>query len=201
MKINKLVILSVIMVLFFAGCTQKVFVPLTPDYNTGLTYAVELASVDPALQFIKGDFNDMRPNTSLYATFKQQAYTFQLIAERPIDEVIFNGLAVMLRKTGHVWSDYGTGQIKVNLQLLSTTASRHSGMVMVGATSGIQIKLDFVDNNSDKLIYSQIYSGDDERSQAMIGPMDMVKKSVDASIINCINNVANDNFLAQALKK
>lgn len=201
MKINKLVIIPIILVLFFAGCTQKVFVPLTPDYTTGITSTIELASIDTPLQFIKGNFDDKRSDTSMYATFKQQAYTFQLFAERPVEEVIYNGLAVMLKKAGHSWSDGETGQIKVNLQLLSTAASRNAGMVMVGATSSIQIKLDFIDNNSNNLVYSQIYNGNDERSQALIGLMDMVKKSVDASIIDCINNVASDKLLTQALIK
>ena len=201
MKINKLVIIPVIMVLFFVGCTQTVLVPLTPYYPTGIFSATELASFDTPLQFIKGDFEDKRADASMYATFKQQAYTYQLFTERPVEEVIYNGLAVMLKQAGHSWSDDEAGQIKVNLQLLSTTASRNAGMVMVGATSSIQIKLDIIDNNSSNLVYSQIYNGNDERSQAMIGLMDMVKESVDASIINCIYNVSNDTLLTQALKK
>lgn len=190
-----------LIIILFTGCTHIVNVPLIPDYEMYIVSSIELASIDPSLKFIKGDFDDKRADVSMYATFKQQVHTYNLFTERPVEEAIYDGLAVMLKKAGHSWSDIGDGQIKVNLQLLSTAASRNAGMISVGAISSIQIKLDFVNNNSGNLIYSQIYNGSDDRSQAMIGLMDMVKKSVEASIIDCINNVANDILLVQALKK
>ena len=64
-----------------------------------------------------------------------------------------------------------------------------------------KLKLDFLDAGSGDLIYSREYQGKDERSKAMIGPMDMVKESIDASIVNCIKDVASDKALAQALNK
>jgi len=199
MKIFKLVIIPVILILFITGCTHTTRVLLTPDYPAGIFSAAELASLDKSVQFIKGDFEDKRADTSVYATFTQQIHTYQLIALMPVEDAIYHGISVMLKQAGHSLSDNNEGQIKINLQLLSSRASRNAGLVSVGATSSIQIKLDFIDSISDKLIYSQIYNGNDERSQAMIGLMDMVEKSIDASIIDCIYNVANDKLLTQAL--
>ena len=194
-------LLPLFLIIILAGCTHKVYLPLMPDYDTEVEASNELTALTPSLKFCQGDFVDKRSNVSMYATFKQQVHTYNLYAERPIEEAIFDGLAVMLDKSGHSWSDSGEGQIKVNLQLLTSTASRNAGFVSVGATSSVQVKLDFVNNDSGDLIYSQIYNGTDDRSQAMIGLIDMVKKSIDASIVDCINNVANDESLAQALNK
>ena len=188
-------------VILIAGCTHKVYLSLMPDYDKELVTSNVLSAVTPSVKFVKGDFEDIRADVSKYATFKQQIHTFNLFAERPVEEAIFEGIAVMLKKSGHSWLDSGDGQITVNLQLMSSTASRNAGFVMVGATSSIQIKLDFKETDSGLLLYSNIYNGTDERSQAMVGFLDMVKKSIDASIINFVNDVANDESLAQSLRK
>ncbi|NQU54332.1 MAG: hypothetical protein HQ522_17535 [Bacteroidetes bacterium] len=197
---KNLILVSCFIVLL-TGCTHKVYLPLIPDYEMEVNSSDILKSIEPSMQFVKGSFEDKRSDITLFATFKQQVHTYNLFAERPVEDAIYDGIAVMFDKNGHSWSDSETGQIKINLKLLSATAARTTGMIKVGANSSIQINLEFVDNKSGNLIYSQEYNGTDERSQVMIGLMDMVKKSIDASIINCINNVANDKLLAESLTK
>ena len=90
--------------------------------------------------------------------------------------------------------------MKVNLEFISIQAARNAGFINVGASSMIQIRLDFVEAATDQAIYSQVYSGQDERSQALIGLMDMVRASVDDSMINCFQSVGDDEGLARALE-
>lgn len=194
-------LLPFFLIILLAGCTHKVYLSLMPDYDSEVVASNELTDISPAIKFVKGDFEDKRAAVSMYASFKQDVHTFNLFAERPVEEAIFDGLAVMIDKSGQSWSESGEGQVKINMQLLSTTATRNAGFVSVGASSAIQIKLDFLNNSTGALLYSQIYNGTDDRSQAMVGLMDMVKKSIDASIINCINQVAGDKNLSTALKK
>lgn len=196
----------IIMVFLFAlilivGCTHTVDVPLLPDFNSNVYSDNELSNIKPAIKFVKGKFSDKRAEIGKLATFKQQVHTYNLYAERPIDEALFEGLAVLITLSDHKWIEKETGEVQIDLQLLSVQASRHAGFVNVGATSSIQIKLDFIDQKTDDIIYSQVYNGTDERQQALIGLMDLVIKSIDASIIDCINSVGDDESLARALKK
>jgi hypothetical protein len=118
-----------------------------------------------------------------------------------VADALYEGLNAAVTASGHKWSDPPYGDVKVNISFLSLQAARNAGFVMVGATSAIQIKVDFIDAKKSEPIYTNIYSGNDERNQAMIGLMGMVKDSIDASIIRCIQSIVDDADLAKALKK
>ncbi|MFB0517219.1 MAG: hypothetical protein ACETWG_11545 [Candidatus Neomarinimicrobiota bacterium] len=193
--------LSILVFIMIAGCMHTVYVPLLPDFDANIYGLNKLANVQPAVKFSQGDFADKSSDIGLLATFKQGIHTYNLYEERPIDEALFEGLNVLLTSSGHEWVGTGEGEIKVDLQLLSVQASRYAGLINVGANSSIQIKLDFIDPSTNDVIYTQIYNGTDERAQALVGLMDLVKKSIDASIINCINSVGDDDNLAQKLSQ
>ncbi|NQU87881.1 MAG: hypothetical protein HQ541_19200, partial [Mariniphaga sp.] len=93
------------MLLFFiiiliTGCTHKVYLSLMPDYDMEVVSSNELTTVKPALKFIKGDFEDNRADVTMFSYFKQQVHTFNLFVERPVEEAIYDGIAVLLNKSG-----------------------------------------------------------------------------------------------------
>ena len=51
------------------------------------------------------------------------------------------------------------------------------------------------------MLYTNIYSGTDKRDQAMIGMMGMLKDSIDAALIRCMQSVVDDGELVKALGK
>ncbi len=184
----------------FAGCTHNVNVPLKPNYGDSLTKEGTLSSVKTPVTLLKGSFTDKRADTSKLAMFKQQAHTFNLHADRPIGDVIFDGLKELFLNSGHKFTDSAPADVRVDISLLNISASRNAGMVRVTASSSIQIKLSFTDME-DNVIYTEIYNGTDDRGHAMVGTMNMVYESIDAAIVNCINNVGKDENLANALRK
>lgn len=184
-----------------SSCSHTVNVALRPDYENSLYPDNEIAKLETPVSFGKGLAEDKRADKTRLTTFKQGVHTYNLYEERPISEVIFEGLKTLLLKSGHQWGDSTTAEIRVDLQVLGFSAARNAGFVKVGATSGIQIKLDFVDTATNDLLYSQVYNGKDERDRALVGTMGMVEESIDASIVDCLNNVGNDTALLEALQK
>lgn len=198
--IRRTLFTGLLVILLLASCSHTVNVALRPDFNNLYTEN-ELSKVQPSMKFGEGAFTDKRADASKLATFKQGIHTYNLYGERPEDEALFEGLDALMTSSGHEWVGKETGDVKINIQLLSFQASRNAGFVKVGATSSIQIKLDFIDAQTDEMLYSQVYNGTDERDQALVGLMGMVKESIDASIIDCIQGVGDDADLARALKK
>jgi len=195
------VIFLLLILAVLAGCTHKVNVALRPDYDATLQPGNELSKVKPAIQFFKGEFADKRSDPSKLTGFKQAMHTYNLYEERPVEEAIFEGLEVLITTSGHQWSKTEEGEVKTNLQFINCQADLNTSLLsIVSATSGVQIKLDFVDAKTGDVIYTNIYSGNDERS-LFIGYIGMMKKSIDASIINCIQSVGDDADLARALMK
>jgi len=199
MRRNLIFLILILVVL--AGCTHKVNVALRPDFDATLQPGNELSKVEPAIQFFKGKFTDKRPDLSSLAHFKQGWHSYTLYEERSVDELLFEGLEVLITTSGHQWSNTEEGEVKVNIEFINLTAARAAGFIKVGATSGIQIKIDFLDAKTGDVIYTNIFSGTDERDRALIGVMGMVKDSIDSSIVNCIQGVGDDADLSSALKK
>ena len=197
MRYRKIFALALLLVL--AGCTHTVDMALRTDFSANLRGQNELAEVSPPIVFSPGEFSDIRPSSQFLTTFKQGVHTYNLVEERPIEDALFEGLGALVVSSGHEWSETG-GSVKVNLEFISIQAARNAGFINVGASSMIQIRLDFVEAATDQAIYSQVYSGQDERSQALIGLMDMVRASVDDSMINCFQSVGDDEGLARALE-
>ena len=194
-------IVAVPVMALMAACTHRVDVALRPDFKAGLTPGRELSRVAPAMTFSRGEFTDRRPNPSQLATFKQQMHTYNLYEERPIADALYEGLKTAITASNHTWSDSIPGNVKVNLTFINLQAARNSGMVSVGATSSVQVKADFLNARTGELIYSNIYTGSDERSKALVGLMGMVKDSIDASILRCVQSIVDDAALASALGK
>lgn len=184
----------------FVGCSHTVKVALRPNFDADLPKENQLVTVKPAVGFVQGKFSDKRSDTSKLTTFKQGVHTFNLYEERPLDEAFFEGLKALFTHAGHTWADSGEAAVRVDLQMLNFQASRSAGLVKVGANSSVQIKLDFVNAKTGNVIYAQIYNGVDKRARSMVGTMGMVKESIDASIIDCVENVGSDEALAAALK-
>lgn len=197
MRYRKISALALLLVL--AGCTHTVNMALRTDFNAHLRGQNDLAGVSPSITFSQGEFSDRRPPGPYLTTFKQGVHTYNLVEERPIEDALFQGLEALVVSSGHEWSETG-GSVKVNLEFVNFQAARNAGFINVGATSMVQIRLDFVEATTDETIYSQIYVGQDERTQALIGLMDMVRASVDGSMISCIQSVGDDEALVRALE-
>lgn len=192
-------LILILTVAVLASCTHVETVPLDVNFDSGFSDANALTRVEPKTSFVKGQFEDKRSDTKLLASFKQQVHTFNLVADKPLDDVLFYGLSQLIEKSGHSIVQENA-RIKMDVTVLNVQAARNAGMMMVGADSSIQLKLDFIDNKTGKLFYSQIYNGKDSRENAMLGLMSMVFDSINASIANCINQVGQDEAFANALR-
>lgn len=199
MRRNLIFLILILVVL--AGCTHTVNVALRPNFGATLQPGNELSNVEPAIQFFKGEFADKRPDPSSLARFKQGLHSYTLYEERSVEEALFEGFGVLIETSGHKWSSTEEGEVKVNIEFINLTAARAAGLIEVSATSGIQIKVDFLDAKTGDMIYTNIFSGADNRKQALIGLMGMVKDSIDWSIVKCIQSVGDDAGLSSALKK
>jgi uncharacterized lipoprotein YajG len=196
-----LLLVAFVALVFVSACARSVNVALLPDFKAEIQKGNELSKVTPALRFFKGGFTDKRQDVTVLTRFKQGTITYNLHEERPMADVLFEGLLVALTASNHKWDDGTVGEVKVNVTFINLQAVRNAGFIKVGATSSIQIKVDFVDAKAGTLIFSNVYSGTDERDQAMFGTMGMVKSSIDASIVRCIQSVTDDAELAAALGK
>lgn len=181
------------------GCVHTTNVPLRPNYGAEIRVGQALTSVVP-LTFYRGEFADKRPDPTKLASFQQGVHTYNLLEERPIGDAIFEGLKATLSASKQTWNDSTRGDIKVNVTFLSLNAVRNAGFVTVGANSTMQIKVDFLNPRTEDVIYTNVYSGSDERSGAF-GFMSMVISSIDASILRCVQGVSDDAGLAKALSK
>jgi len=194
-------LLAVIALVLVSACTHRVAIALRPDFNAKLQRGHELPKMTPPLKFFRGNYTDKRQDPTLLATFKQGVNTYNLQEQRPMGDAIFEGLAAAITASGHQWNEAKDGDVRVDATFVNLQAARNAGFVMVGATTAIQVKLDFVDAKTGNLIFSNIYSGTDKREKAMLGLMGMVKDSVDASIVNCIQSVVDDAELTKSLLK
>jgi len=191
----------VAMSLAAVGCVHNVNVALRPDYGAGIRSGQALAMVTPGAVFYRGEFSDKRPDPTKLASFQQGVHTYNLTEERPMADALFEGLKAEFAASKQRWSETATGDVKVNLTFLSMSAARNAGFVKVGASATIQMKADFVNAKTGDVIYSNVYSGNDARDQAMIGLMGLVKSSIDAAILRCVQSVGDDAALAKALAK
>jgi uncharacterized lipoprotein YajG len=197
---NRRPLILVAMLMLLAGCAHTVKVPLHPMLDTAAPQANALSSVRPALVVAQGRFTDSRTDTTMLAMFQQGPHTFNLYGDRPMSQVLNEGLQALFTRAGHKWVTGGDAQVRVDAQLLSMSAARNAGFVAVGASSAVQVKLDFFDVRQGKQVYTQVYNGSDKRSQAMIGLMSMVNSSINQSIVNCLEEVGRDEQLAAALR-
>ena len=187
--------------LLLAGCVHRTNVPLRPNYTTEIKPGQALGSVAPGLTFFRGDYADKRPDPTKLSTFKQGVHTYNLMEERPMANALYEGLAAQLSASKQKWNDTIPGDVKVNITFLNMNAARNAGFVKVGASATIQIKVDFLNAKTSNVIYSNVYTGRDERDKSMIGGMGMVISSIDSAILRCIQSIGDDAGLASALTK
>lgn len=192
---------TVALALSVCACTHTETFKLKPDFGATLAKQTALSTVQPAVKLARGKVADKRADISKLASFKQGMHTFNVFGARPIEDVVSEGLAKLFTTSGHEWVDASAAEVRVDLQILSVNTGRNAGFVSVGASSSIQIKLDFVDAKTSQSLFSEIYNGKDERQRAMVGTMSMVEESMDAAIVDCINAVGKDADLAKALAK
>lgn len=186
--------------LILANCTHIETVPLNPNFNAEVLANNALSNVNSKQSFSNGMFEDKRVDTSKLATFKQQMHTYHLEGERPIKDVIQEGIENLINKSGHNFTDSNNSRVIMNVNLLNIYAARNAGMFTVGADSSIQVKIDFIDSQTNDVFYSEVYNGADSRDNVMVGFMGMVFDSLDASIVNCITNIGKDKALAKKLQ-
>ena len=65
------------------------------------------------------------------------------------------------------------------------------------------IKLDFIDNSTLEVMYTQIYDGDYKKKlkKPFYSPTGSVKNAIEASILLCISDVGEDDRLVEILEE
>jgi uncharacterized lipoprotein YajG len=204
---KRIILILFMFLLSIGGCTYTVKAPLVPVFDTNNYLKNKLSTVKPAITFIQGNFTDKRTDSDILATYKRSYQTYKFYGERPIDEVLFEGLNVLMTSSGHEWADINDGEIKIDLELLRVQVSFHEPefTLIAEASSNIHIKLDFIDPSTNDVIYTKIYQGTNASKGSIVYidyyVTDFAILSIDASIVDCINNVGEDESLAQALIK
>ncbi len=190
-------------VLTLAGCTHSVNVDLQPRFDPGVSPDDVLATVQPPVTFVRGTFTDRSAGAEeeRIAQFKQGIHTYNLFPERPVEEALFDAVQATLEESGQQWLAAGGGDVRVDLELLDLEASRHAGFINVGARSRVQLRAIFVDPETEREIYSNVYTGSDERQQALIGLMGMVRESLNTALGECARSMAGDEALAAAIAR
>jgi uncharacterized lipoprotein YajG len=198
---RKKVFALALVLVFVAACRPRIPIVMRPNFKAQLQKGHELPNVTPAILFCKGEFTDKRPDMTKLASLSSDMVTYDLYEERPVADVLFEGLSAAVTASGHKWSDVPDGEVKVNISFLSLKVAESEGLVVVATMSAIQVNIDFVDAKKGDMIYTNVFRGNDERSPLVMSFMRKVTDSIDASIIRCIQSVVDDAELAKALKK
>ncbi len=193
---NKFKILSIFgAMILLVRCSipiQRVEVDLYPNFVEYSKKENALSMIQSTIAFSMGDFVDKRLDTTNLATYRRELNTYCVYAKRPVDATIFKGIKSLITLSGHEWVDKGPAEIQVNLRLLNAHADRTSTLGRY--SSGIQIRLDFVNTSTDEIIYSGTYKGIYNKGWTIV-------ESIETSIINCVNSIGMDKELAKILKK
>jgi hypothetical protein len=197
---KKLILLFVLFGFLGVGCTHNWNVVLQPNYERVLSPDNQLTKLERKLVFGQGAFADNRSDTSSLVVVKKSGHTYKF-HEKPSAEVVFyDELKYLMTSSGHKWLAVDESDVKIDLTFMACNAEAKTGWVFIGATSSLQLKLDFIDTKTNSLIYSSTYSGNGMYRQAMAGLWkNMAMNAIHRSIIKCINDVGDDRRLADAL--
>lgn len=178
--------------MILCSCSYVEKVTIKADPENIITKTV-LRDIKPPLKFTRGKYEDKRADFSYLAKWSEGMYTWTLYEETPIEDVIFDGLRTLFIHSGLAWVNNDTSDIIINVTLLGVVTTRNHIIFSDEIYSSIQIKLDLIYAASGKLIYSNIYNGTNE-DNGFITISD-VEKSINESLINCINSVGMDKEL------
>ncbi|MCL5991864.1 MAG: hypothetical protein M1419_07155 [Bacteroidetes bacterium] len=193
---KKFVILLLSISLILCSCSHVENVTIKADPEKIITKTV-IKEITPPLKFARGKYEDKRADFSYLAKWSEGMNTWTLYEETPIEDVIFDGLRTLFMHSGLAWVNKDSSEIIINVTLLGVVAIRTPKIFSEEIISSIQIKLDFVSSASGKQIYSNIYNGTNEDYGFII--MSDVEKSINESLINCINSIGLDKGLKENL--
>lgn len=197
---KKFMLIFVLFGLFGVGCTHNLNVTLQPHYEMVLSPKNQLAKLERKLVLSQGVFVDNRSDTSSLVVVKKSGHTYNFHEKPPAEVVFYEELKYLMTSSGHKWQAVDESDVKIDLTFMTCNAEAKTGWVFVGATSSLQLKLDFIDRKTDSLIYSSTYSDNGMYRQPMGGIVkNMVMNAIHRSIIKCINDVGDDRRLADAL--
>lgn len=188
-----------------SGCgPRELTTSLRPNYVDNIVYDNALSHIRHSIQFTKGRYTDSRNDTSKIITFRWRS-VYNIYAERPIDEAIFEGLKTLFSRSGHVWNESEDSKVRIDVVLLYIQAGiisdrPYAGIEGLTASSTMQVNFTFVKTNTEEVIYNKTYHGYDRRRQILFGTSNMVKTSIDSSFVHLINQVGMDTQLAESLK-
>lgn len=193
---KKLAVFFVLISLILCSCSHVEKVTIKANPENIITKTV-LKEISPPLRFTRGKYEDKRADFSYLAKWSEGMNTWTLYEDTPIEDVIFDGLKTLFFNSGLAWVNKDSSEIIINVTLLGVVTIRTPKFFSEEINSGIQIKLDFIYAASGKQIYSNIYNGTNEDQGFII--MSDIEKSINESLINCINSVGMDKELKENL--
>ena len=191
--------ISSILILFFAvlflwQCgVKRIDVLLSPDFNQFISKTSVFSLLPKQLKFCPGDFIDKRSDTTNLGAYNRDMYDYSFRTKQSLGNLIFKGLEKLLLNSEQQWLEPNAADIRIDLRLLNTNTEINqslSGKYHVA----LQVRLDFIEIKSAKVIYYGIYKGADSES-------DSVAAGFDTAIIQCINLVGQDKDLGKVLSK
>lgn len=191
-----LAMVSLLCLVIFSACApRKYIVDLNPNaFKESYVKENALSSVTPKINFSQGEFTDSRADKTAFGRSKR----YIILTENEFSTAFFDGLEEYFTSSGQNWSDVGSGDIKINVELLETQSEMITGFWVVNWTSTVITKLTFVDIGRNESIYQQTYTGKyDFRSP--VGHESIFKRSVNQAIVDCINKIGEDQALKNAL--
>ena len=166
MKIFKLIIVLVLLIL--TGCSHTELVRFTPNYselyNTRDYKATDnkLKELKTKLMFCKGKYSSGKKDSDpLASTQLTLFHSYNFYPNRPLNEILFEGIKNLIEKSGHLWDTTATkNDIRVDVKYLSFGIPDHySEMIGYDAQTMISVRIEFYDNNKNILIYGNNYYG------------------------------------------
>ena len=181
------------------GCTHTEHILLEPDYSEMVNENTRLNMLD-TLSFAPGRFSERNTGHDWFISFDKSRNTFNIYLERPIGEVLFDGVAALVCQSGHIWSTTDSSSFLIRVRLVDASAAIEDRFLWIAAPAAIEIALDFVERKSGNIVYTQLYQGNAEQTRFW-GSLSFLGDSIGEAIVNCIREVGADEELVNALRE
>src|SRR5262249_7682436 len=145
------------------GCSAHTdYVLLKPEYLTDLRGQNALATVRPALRFSQGTFSDRRSDTTVLVRFYDHWQIHDFLTTRPVDQVLFEGLSMLVKCSGHIWAAPGPESVRVDIELVelegSGTLWGRRGSEQSYGESSARLAMHFANGMTGRPFYSRVYA-------------------------------------------
>ena len=197
-KFSTFITLSLSLFLLSSCGHREYAVNLNPNDNSDM-YLTDnaVSSITPPIIFSKGKYIDSRKNKEYYGINER----YIILTDNEFSDAFYDGLERFIESSNQSWSDIGESDIKVDVELLETHIDEIIGWTTIKYESRLSTKITFIDLKNSKAIYQQTYKGESYVTTIMGGHVSVFNKSVNYSMVECINKIGMDKGLYEVLKK